>query len=319
MRLSLLITYFLILSSSLIAQQDLPRVTVRGEIVSDDGNFPNDLTLELHSLSGIRPPARIAVMNDGRFEDRNVEVGPYNVAITDGQGSVIQEDYIDVRETSGWVQLRLHERSKKKPAGSAVISVKELMHPVPSKASAEFRRANAAARAGDVKQSIAHLEKAVRIYPNYVGAHNNLGVGYLNLRQLDKAATEFRKTIEIDPSAEIAHSNLALALLSLGNLDEAEREARKAVELNPKSIPAHYVLGQTLFSQQKYTLETLDSLRKTTDEFPFSRLLVAQILLVRGEISGAIAEYEKYLQSGKPEKRDEVQAFLELAARMTKP
>jgi tetratricopeptide (TPR) repeat protein len=112
--------------------------------------------------------------------------------------------------------------------------------------------------------------------------------------------------------------NLGLALLALGRLSEAEVSARKAVELAPRSLAAHYALGQVLFGQQKMTDEALDILRKTEAQFPLARLLVAHILLVRRAIPEAAAELQAYLASGHPDKRQDVQVWLELLARAPK-
>jgi tetratricopeptide (TPR) repeat protein len=318
-KVSVFITTFLMFGSSLSAQNDLPRVTIRGEVVRAGGSIPDGLRVELRSLTNARPPFRIPVTYDGSFEYRNVEIGEYELEITDRAGDVIHEDFIKVRETGTRFVVYLPERRRELPSGPNVISVQKLLHPVPSKAAEEFARSSDASSAGDLKKSIQHLEKAVRIYPDYLEAHNNLGVAYMRLNQFDKAAAEFGKAIALDPTSDKVHLNLGLTLLALGRLSEAEVSARKAVELAPRSVAAHYALGQVLFGQQKMTDEALDTLRKTEEQFPLARLLVAHILLVRRAIPDATAELQAYLASGHPDKRQDVQAWLELLARAPKP
>src|SRR5437660_9446476 len=98
MKVFVFIACLITMVSSLAAEQTLPHVNFRGEIVQDDASFPNDFVVELRSLSHPQPSERTAVMNDGRFEFHNLEIGAYDMKITDGRGLVIQEEMIDVRE-----------------------------------------------------------------------------------------------------------------------------------------------------------------------------------------------------------------------------
>ena len=317
-KVSVFITTFLMFSSSLSAQNDLPRVTFKGEVVRAGGNIPDGLRAELRSFTNARPPLVVPVAYDGTFEYRNIEIGEYELEITDRTGKVVHEDLVKVRESGARFVVYLPERRRELPSGPAVISVQKLLHPVPSKAAQEFVRSSEASSAGNVKKAIQHLEKAVRIYPEYVEAYNNLGVGYMRLNQFERAVGEFGKAIALDSTSEGIHLNLGLALLALGRLSEAEVSARKAVELAPRSLAAHYALGQVLFGQQKMTDEALDILRKTEAQFPLARLLVAHILLVRRAIPEAAAELKAYLASERPDKRQDVQVWLELLARAPK-
>jgi len=315
-KVSFAIGCFLLFGSSLFGQNDLPRVTVRGEILYDGLSLPDGLRVELRNLSNARPPVRIPVTYNGIFEYHNVESGEYELEVTDITGKVIHEDVIKVRETDTRFTFYLRKRREELPSGPAVISVERLLHPIPAKAEQEFARSSKAASSGNLKKSIEYLEKAVRIYPDYMEAHNNMGVAYMRLHEFEKAATEFGVACTLDPASERVHVNLGLALLAMGRLTEAEASVRKAVAIAPRSGPAHYALGQVLFGQGKMTDETLEILRKNEEQYPLARLLVAHILLERGAVSGAIAEYQAYLASGRAEKRQEVASWL---MRLTQP
>ena len=311
MRFSLCTTCVLLLGWSVQAQQTLPHASVKGEILHDGAAFPSGLMVELRNLSHAQPPERVPVMHDGSFEFRQLEIGQYDVKVTNSRGDVIQEDFIGIRQGERLV-LRLRERGPGLPAGSGAISVRQLLHPVPSKAAKELLRAQEASRTGDAKRSIEHLEKALRIDPDYMEAHNNLGVSYMGLNQYNKAAAEFQKTVDLDQGSAKGYLNLGLALLALRRYPEAETAARRAVELEPNSIPAHYAVGQILVRQEKNTPEALENLQSAVEQYPLARLLVAHILVGRGAILEAIAELRQYLDSGRPEKRQEVQTWLDV-------
>ena len=311
MKVSVVLACILLLTSNLEARQSRPPIFLTCEVLSESGGFPGDLTLELRALAQNRPPDRIPVMLDGKFECRNLEVGDYEVRIYDGRGAFIQDDSLSIHEGGGLVSVRLRRPPKEvMQSGTGVISVQKLMHPVPSKAEKEFRRSNEASSAGDLRKSMEHLQKALHIYPDYMEAHNNLGVSYMGLQRFDRAIDEFRKAVALGPSSDKTHLNLGLALLAIGQHDEAEAAVRKALSLAPRSIAAHYALGQVLYGQGKTTQEALENLQMSVEQFPLARLLAAQILFAHGAIPEAINQLQRYMDSGLQERREEVKALL---------
>src|SRR5262249_27274665 len=60
--------------------------------------------------------------------------------------------------------------------------------------------------------SLGYFRAALAIRPDSVAAHNNLGVGLYNMRQLDEAARELRTAIALDPNYAKPHNNLAVIL-----------------------------------------------------------------------------------------------------------
>jgi Tfp pilus assembly protein PilF len=320
MKIRLFIVAFFLLMSSRLSAQYVPHVMVEGEIVRDGANLSDGLLLELRGINSLETAQRTEVI-DGRFEIPNVAIGEYEVRIFNSRGKIVYQDDTRVSEAHAWLIIHLIDERKTQPPSSqpTVVSVQRLLHPIPAKAAAEFQRADEASRSGDVNKSMQHLQKALGIYPDYVEAHNNLGVAYMNLGQYDKAADEFRKAVALDPAADRAYSNLALSLSDLGRFEEAEVAVRKALQLAPNSIVTRYVLGRVLFAQNKNTPEMLDSFQKSVEQFPLAHLFLAQILVDRGSRVEAAAELQRYLETGKQERRTEVQGWLRLLTPSQKP
>ena len=80
---------------------------------------------------------------------------------------------------------------------------------------------------------------------------NNVGIGYLEQFDYDKAVESFRKALTIDGSLGIARLNLALALFYANDPDGALSEARAAADKMPDSPHAHYLLGLIARSQNR--------------------------------------------------------------------
>lgn len=175
------------------------------------------------------------------------------------------------------------------------VSVQDL--PVPSKAVKEFQRSLKAVQSGDFQSAAEHLQKAIRIDPDFAEAHNNLGASYMQLRQYERAISEFQLSIALDSKIAETHRNLGLGLFLLRRYPEAELVLRRALELDPQRNTARYTLGRILAAEGGSSTEAEHLLRQSMADFPDARLPLAQILLNQGANERAADELRIYLQS----------------------
>jgi adenylate cyclase len=142
--------------------------------------------------------------------------------------------------------------------------------------------------------------KALRLDPNLAEAHVAFGkVLFLSEIDLGGALREYKRAIELQPNDATAHQwcgNDALA--SLGRFEEAIAEGKRAVELDPLSPVINADLGGTFYYAHRYE-ESVAQLRKTLEIDPtffYAHYNLGAVLQVKGDLSGAIAEYEKAKQ-----------------------
>jgi tetratricopeptide (TPR) repeat protein len=199
------------------------------------------------------------------------------------------------------------------PPASATISKNQLL--VPPKALRELQRSQTAFRSGDIRSSTQHLEKALRIYPNYLEAHNNLGAQYIELHEYQKAAAELQRAIQMDPRAVQPLSNLSVAFFHLQRYPDAEAAARQALDIDPHHSISRYVLGCILATENRGAAEAMDLLKGSKNEFPDARLLLAGILVRRGDVDEARKELQEYLALPASENRADAERWL---AQLTK-
>ena len=194
------------------------------------------------------------------------------------------------------------------PRFEATVSIRDLR--IPPKAVKELQRSQNAMRSGDVRSSALHLEKALKIYPQSLEAHNNLGSRYIELQEYEKAAAEFQKAIDIDPRVPQPFNNLSVALFLQQRYSDAETAAGHALELDPHNPTVRYMLGAILATERRNLDEAMQLLRQTEREFPDARLLQAQILERRGALEEAKQELRNYLAVPRVEKRQNVEHWL---------
>jgi tetratricopeptide (TPR) repeat protein len=181
------------------------------------------------------------------------------------------------------------------PAAGNRIPVSQLR--IPSKAIKEFERSQKANQSGDVRASAEHLRKALEIYPDFIQAHNALGLRFIQLGQYQQAVTEHELALSLDPHSAQTHLDLSLALLLLNRTQEAEAEARQSLDLDSQAVAARYVLARALLAQRRATPEAMEMLRQSENAFPDASLVLAQVHFATGRTDETIADLRRYLRA----------------------
>jgi TolB-like protein/Tfp pilus assembly protein PilF len=144
--------------------------------------------------------------------------------------------------------------------------------------------------------------KALRLDPNLAEAHLALGkVLFFGEIDLAGAMREYKRAIELKPNDADAHHWFSNdTLCALEQFDEAIVEGRRSVELDPLSVVINADLGVTFFYAHRYD-DSAKQLRKTIELDPtsfYTHYNLGILLQVTGDLSGAMAEYEKAKQLG---------------------
>lgn len=89
------------------------------------------------------------------------------------------------------------------------------------------------------------LNKALKIYPRYQDALNNLGNVYQNLNRMDSAIICYRKVIEMDSSYQKAYFNLGIVYYKMQRFNDALPYLSKAYHFHPENESACLLLGDS--------------------------------------------------------------------------
>ncbi len=77
------------------------------------------------------------------------------------------------------------------------------------------------------------LREDIRINPNDLRAHSNLGTLLMELKRYEEAEKEYREAIKINPNFAEAHANLGVLVWQTGRKSEAEEHFNKTLALRP--------------------------------------------------------------------------------------
>ncbi len=223
--------------------------SIRGRVVLEGGTFlAQAARVTLLDMRGVQ--AAIYTDNQGQFEITNLSPGQYTLEVEgDRLLFEIASERVDVRRgMPSIVTITLKEKSSDGSSRSAapVASVGELSSDIPAKARAEFEHASKAAKEGKTDEAIAHLRRAIEVYPNFLMAHNDLGAQLLEQGKLDEAAAELQQALQIDPKAFNPNLNMGIVLVKQRRYTEAAEILRKAIALQSTSPSAHLYLGLAL-------------------------------------------------------------------------
>ena len=142
--------------------------------------------------------------------------------------------------------------------------------------------------------------KALRLDPNLAEAHAAVGK-VLNFAEIDLAGSirEFQSAIELKPNYATAHHWLGAGpLVDLGQFEDAIAHGKRAIELDPLSPIINADLGLTLYFARRYD-DAGAQLRKALaidSTFAYSLYNLGMVLQSKGDLHGAIAQYEKAKQ-----------------------
>ncbi len=167
-----------------------------------------------------------------------LHVGNYEAVIRDARNILIQdESNIDAHLALAAAYHGLHQSELAK------LVLDEAVDRAPHRADLWLLRANIQIDQESEVAAIQSLREALDIDPNFVEAHNNLGVLLHRARNEREAIRHFNTALELRPDFGETYLNLSNALKADGQLEEAERSARRALLVDPGLSQAYLTLG----------------------------------------------------------------------------
>ena len=103
--------------------------------------------------------------------------------------------------------------------------------------------------------AVQKLNQALRLAPDFMKAHDNLGLCLEALGNYDRAIASYKEAIRLNriqkPSSAWPPLNLGILLLKLGKRVEAEKYLRESLRYDPNFAEPHYRLGLALEREGK--------------------------------------------------------------------
>lgn len=200
----------------------------------------------------------------------------------------------------GYYDVSLSARRKPKPAQPSLNSMVDVTDlNVPNKAREEFDKGTEALNRNQLQQARASFEKAIREYPEYSAAYNNLGISWLREGRVEEGSAALRKAVSLNPHLTSAYRNLATLEYSQGHFAEAEELLAQSLIDNPKDAEGLTMLAKVQLVQGRRD-EAIATTRKVHslphENYGFVHYLAAVAFRAKGQGQEAVEQYTLFLQ-----------------------
>jgi tetratricopeptide (TPR) repeat protein len=150
---------------------------------------------------------------------------------------------------------------------------------------------------GRLDEATAGYEQALRLKPDYAEAHYNLSIVLARLDRLDEAVVSYQQALRLKPNYTEAHNNLGTVLARQGRLDEAAASYREALRLQPDGADAHNNLGLVLVRQGRRdeAVASLQQALRLQPDYPEAHANLGNALQDQDRLDEAVASYERAL------------------------
>ena len=224
-------------------------IMLQGRIYFPSGQSASGRTIKvsLESVSSFGSNNTTAPDQDGVFRFNGLTPGDYTVVVDAGKEFERAREPVGIYAgTSGKiVQVTIQLQPK-------IDSSNPMFAGVPSNALNLYQKGMAAAKKNDAKAAAESLSAAVAAYPNFAIALNDLANQYMLMKQWDKAIETYQALLKLKPDDVTAHQNLGIAAYNKKSMEDAETHFRKALELKSPGPTAHYYLGLIFVATKRY-------------------------------------------------------------------
>jgi Tfp pilus assembly protein PilF len=200
----------------------------------------------------------------------------------------LHTEYVEVKLVQGGTTM-------KSPEGMVSASA---LH-VPEKAEHEFEKGLQQMRSRNWDKAREHFEKAIKEYPQFDWAYNNMGVADIQEKKSDAARKAFEKAVALNDKNPDAARNLARMEIAEGDFGRAKELLLKALGVDPRSPDSLTLLAYAQLRTHDFDAALSNALHAhqgEPDRFPLAHLIAARIYELRGAQASAKTQYQMYLK-----------------------
>jgi Flp pilus assembly protein TadD len=274
--------------------------SINGSVIANGQRLQRRISVRLQSMTR---GDRVVMTDDyGNFTFRGLVSGDYTIVIDKEKDfkpfsqvvSVIQPRGFPPQNYTLSVRLELKDRTEAKPG---VLNVE--FANVPKPALVHYDNALELSKKNDHPAAIEELKLAIKEYPTFSQAFNELGVQYLKVNELEKADEAFQEAVKINPDAVSSLINRGITNVLMKRYGEAVPILRKSLLKKKDSAVAHYFLGQALANLGLFDeaeKELLAALELGKEEMKEAHRILAIIYASRGAKQQAADQLDAYLK-----------------------
>jgi tetratricopeptide (TPR) repeat protein len=277
---------------------------VEGTVYGPDSKAMANVTVTLQNHAGAQIDQDIT-KSDGRYRFAGVLAGTYYISVkppVSGLQPLLQR--VELINTGVNVTNFSKERfdfslNRSAPSEKPVVGT-VFAQAVPPDAEKEYLSAVTSISKGERETAIEKLNNALKIFPTYFLALQQLGLLYIDTEKDRLALEPLTKALQVNSRSALSHLGLGMAYVNLDQPKEAIKQLNEALALDRRDFRCYLYLGMALIDTGK-----LDEAEKALKEAytiggpnlaRTAHLHLASIYSTRKEYRKAIDELETYLR-----------------------
>jgi tetratricopeptide (TPR) repeat protein len=264
-----------------------------------------DIDGEIVAFQRVGAPASLRLFNGktllqttmpddhGRFKFSKVDSGSYIIHV-ERDGYYMQDVPVDVANSTSHVSITLQPTPDNPSSTAAFDPFRELDIPRPAKK--EFELGMRQQKDGKCDMRLAHLKKAVALYPRYGEAFTEIGRCYLMMNDMAAAEAAFKSAIPVSPGVYAA-VNLATLYTNEGKVDEAQALITPLLQKNPTEGELYAALARIHFAKGRLREAEAAALEahRRGHRSPDIHLMLAKIYEDQGKRGALLTQLQDYL------------------------
>jgi len=233
----------------------------------------------------------------GKFRFSGLSPAQY-IVTAHAPGFVDSRQQVDL-QTSLRSYLVFQLVAEKQPAASSAGPTFVIDAKIPAEAQNEFNLGRTELlEQKKLDSGITHLEKAIKLFPDFAEAHLLLGMALMDNKQLERAERELRRTEEINPKLAAAQFTLGEVYRRQKKYDAAEKVLQEGLKTEPRSSQGHLNLGRVYYDKgdlAKAGPEVGQAIQIKPD-FAEAYVLAGNLFLKARKAESALQMFEEYLR-----------------------
>ncbi len=147
------------------------------------------------------------------------------------------------------------------------------------------------------QKALQEYQKVLKLNPSNNQAHNNLGLVYKDMGDLDRAATEYMQLIAIEPNNAKAYHNLGTIYYLQGRFSEAVQEFRKALAIDGSKVESYVNLALAYKKQGRTgeAVQVFQHLLSIDTQLAEAHYNMALLMEEMGDVSNALLHFQKFV------------------------
>lgn len=244
--------------------------SISGHISDDRGNSIANLQVELlNDVDSVLQ--RTKTDSSGLYTFGRLTNGIFQIRVQPYETNYVgQTQRVQLERTRAFEQVDFVLKTKKGSSSTnstGVVFVQE----VPDQARKQYERGGALLqKAGQEKEGVEALKKAIEIFPLYFDALEMLGAEYVKQKEYEAAVPVLTKAIEVNGKSYLSLQSLSVAQYNLKQMPEALESMRRSIAINQGSATANLWLGMLL--RQASKLDEAETYLKQANRLSESKL-----------------------------------------------